>query len=173
MILTCRKANDWKTQCPTNALGAFESDPYNHQWSIKVPWLDLVKGTYKLPSSFDSFAITYTTEVTDAPNADSGEHKTYTNDVTVTPKGHPSKDATGTADVGKDVVNLVKKCTSPGPESKNLTWVTSLTALTAMDNVDLKDTLDQKGGRLIRRIPAESGARQHCRVCGRGDEAAH
>lgn len=145
VILTCRKANDWKTQCPTNALGAFESDPYNNQWSIKVPWLDLVKGTYKLPSSFDSFAITYTTEVTDAPNADSGEHKTYTNDVTVTPKGHPSKDATGTADVGKDVVNLVKKCTSPGSESKNLTWVTSLTALTAMDNVDLKDTLDQKG----------------------------
>ena len=145
VILTCRKANDWKTQCPTNALGAFESDPYNKQWSIKVPWLDLVKGTYKLPSSFDSFAITYTTEVTDAPNADSGEHKTYTNDVTVTPKGHPSKDATGTADVGKDVVNLVKKCTSPGSESKNLTWVTSMTALTAMDNVDLKDTLDQKG----------------------------
>lgn len=145
VILTCRKANDWKTQCPTNALGAFESDPYNNQWSIKVPWLDLVKGTYKLPSGFDSFAITYTTEVTDAPNADSGEHRTYTNDVTVTPEGHPSKDATGTADVGKDVVNLVKKCTSPGSESKNLTWVTSLTALTAMDNVDLKDTLDQKG----------------------------
>lgn len=145
VILTCRKANDWKTQCPTNALGAFESDLYNNQWSIKVPWLDLVKGTYKLPSGFDSFAITYTTEVTDAPNADSGEHRTYTNDVTVTPEGHPSKDATGTADVGKDVVNLVKKCTSPGSESKNLTWVTSLTALTAMDNVDLKDTLDQKG----------------------------
>lgn len=145
VILTCRKANDWRTQCPTNALGAFESDPYNNQWSIKVPWLDLVKGTYKLPSGFDSFAITYTTEVTDAPNADSGEHRTYTNDVTVTPEGHPSKDATGTADVGKDVVNLVKKCTSPGSESKNLTWVTSLTALTAMDNVDLKDTLDQKG----------------------------
>lgn len=51
VILTCRKANDWKTQCPTNALGAFESDPYNKQWSIKVPWLDLVKGTYKLPSA--------------------------------------------------------------------------------------------------------------------------
>ena len=145
VILTCRKANDWKTQCPTNALGAFESDPYNNQWSIKVPWLDLVNGTYTLPSGFDSFAITYTTEVTDAPNADSGEHRTYTNDVTVTPKGHPGKDATGTADVGKDVVNLVKKCTSPGSESKNLTWVTSLTALTAMDKVDLKDTLDQKG----------------------------
>ena len=145
VILTCRKANDWKTQCPTNALGAFESDPYNNQWSIKVPWLDLVKGTYKLPSSFDSFAITYTTEVTDAPNADSGEHKTYANDVTVTPKGHPGKSATGTADVGKDAVKIGKKCTSPGPESKNLTWVTSLTALTAMDNVDLKDTLDQKG----------------------------
>ena len=60
-------------------------------------------------------------------------------------EGRPSKGATGTADVGKDVVNLVKKCTSPGSESKNLTWVTSLTALTAMDNVDLKDTLDQKG----------------------------
>ena len=145
VILTCRKDNDWKTQCPTNAPGAFESDPYNHQWSIKVPWLDLVKGTYTLPSGFDSFAITYTTEVTNAPNADSGEHRTYTNDVKVTPKDHPSKDATGTADVGKDVVNLVKKCTSPRSESKNLTWVTSLTALTAMDNVDLKDTLDQKG----------------------------
>lgn len=145
VILTCRKDNDWKTQCPTNAPGAFESDPYNNQWSIKVPWLDLVKGTYTLPSGFDSFAITYTTEVTDAPNADSGEHRTYTNDVKVTPKDHPSKDATGTADVGKDVVNLVKKCTSSGSESKNLTWVTSLTALTAMDNVDLKDTLDQKG----------------------------
>ena len=145
VILTCRKANDWKTQCPTNALGAFESDPYNSQWSIKVPWLDLVNGTYKLPSSFDSFTITYTTEVTDAPNADSGEHRTYTNDVTVTPEDHPSKGATGTADVGKDVVNLVKKCTSLGSESKNLTWVTSLTALTAMNNVDLKDTLDQKG----------------------------
>lgn len=145
VILTCRKDNDWKTQCPTNAPGAFESDPYNNQWSIKVPWLDLVKGTYTLPSGFDSFAITYTTEVTNAPNADSGEHRTYTNDVKVTPKDHPSKDATGTADVGKDVVNLVKKCTSPRSESKNLTWVTSLTALTAMDNVDLKDTLDQKG----------------------------
>lgn len=145
VILTCRKDNDWKTQCPTNAAGAFESDPYNNQWSIKVPWLDLVKGTYTLPSGFDSFAITYTTEVTNAPNADSGEHRTYTNDVKVTPKDHPSKDATGTADVGKDVVNLVKKCTSPRSESKNLTWVTSLTALTAMDNVDLKDTLDQKG----------------------------
>lgn len=104
-----------------------------------------MKGTYTLPSGFDSFAITYTTEVTNAPNADSGEHKTYTNDVKVTPKDHPSKGATGTADVGKDVVNLVKKCTSPGSESKNLAWVTSLTALTAMDNVDLKDTLDQKG----------------------------
>lgn len=145
VILTCRKDNDWKTQCPTNAPGAFESDPYNNQWSIKVPWLDLVKGTYTLPSGFDSFAITYTTEVTNAPNADSGEHRTYTNDVKVTPKDHPSKDATGTADVGKDVVNLVKKCTSPRSESKNLTWVTSLTALTAMNNVDLKDTLDQKG----------------------------
>lgn len=145
VILTCRKDNDWKTQCPTNAPGAFESDPYNNQWSIKVPWLDLVKGTYTLPSGFDSFAITYTTEVTNAPNADSGEHRTYTNDVKVTPKDHLSKDATGTADVGKDVVNLVKKCTSPRSESKNLTWVTSLTALTAMDNVDLKDTLDQKG----------------------------
>ena len=145
VILTCRKDNDWKTQCPTNAPGAFESDPCNNQWSIKVPWLDLVKGTYTLPSGFDSFAITYTTEVTNAPNADSGEHRTYTNDVKVTPKDHPSKDATGTADVGKDVVNLVKKCTSPRSESKNLTWVTSLTALTAMDNVDLKDTLDQKG----------------------------
>lgn len=145
VILTCRKDNDWKTQCPTNAPGAFESDPYNNQWSIKVPWLDLVKGTYTLPSGFDSFAITYTTEVTNAPNADSGEHRTYTTDVKVTPKDHPSKDATGTADVGKDVVNLVKKCTSPRSESKNLTWVTSLTALTAMDNVDLKDTLDQKG----------------------------
>lgn len=145
VILTCRKDNDWKTQCPTNAPGAFESDPYNNQWSIKAPWLDLVKGTYTLPSGFDSFAITYTTEVTNAPNADSGEHRTYTNDVKVTPKDHPSKDATGTADVGKDVVNLVKKCTSPRSESKNLTWVTSLTALTAMDNVDLKDTLDQKG----------------------------
>lgn len=106
VILTCRKDNDWKTQCPTNAPGAFESDPYNNQWSIKVPWLDLVKGTYTLPSGFDSFAITYTTEVTNAPNADSGEHRTYTNDVKVTPKDHPSKDATGTADVGKDVVNL-------------------------------------------------------------------
>lgn len=145
VVLTCRKAGDWKTQCPTDAPGAFESDSYNNQWSIKVPWLDLVKGTYTLPSGFDSFAITYTTEVTDAPNADSGEHRTYTNDVTVTPEDHPSKGATGTADVGKDVVNLVKKCTSPGSESKNLTWVTSLTALTAMDNVDLKDTLDQKG----------------------------
>ena len=145
MVLTCRKANDWKTQCPTDAPGAFESDPYNHQWSIKVPWLDLVNGTYTLPSGFDSFAITYTTEVTDAPNADSGEHKTYTNDVTVTPKGHPGKSATGTADVGKDAVKIGKKCTSPGSESKNLTWVTSLTALTAMDDVDLKDTLDQKG----------------------------
>lgn len=145
VILTCRKDNDWKTQCPTNAPGAFESDPYNNQWSIKVPWLDLVKAHIRLPSGFDSFAITYTTEVTNAPNADSGEHRTYTNDVKVTPKDHPSKDATGTADVGKDVVNLVKKCTSPRSESKNLTWVTSLTALTAMDNVDLKDTLDQKG----------------------------
>lgn len=145
VVLTCRKAGDWKTQCPTDAPGAFESDSYNNQWSIKVPWLDLVKGTYTLPSGFDSFAITYTTEVTDAPNADSGEHRTYTNDVTVTPEDHPSKGATGTADVGKDVVNLVKKCTSPGSESKNLTWVTSLTALTAMDNVGLKDTLDQKG----------------------------
>lgn len=145
VILTCRKANDWKTQCPTDAPGAFESDPYNNQWSIKVPWLDLVNGTYKLPSGFDSFAITYTTEVTDAPNADSGEHRTYANDVTVTPKGHPGKSATGTADVGKDAVKIGKKCTSPGSESKNLTWVTSLTALTAMDNVDLKDTLDQKG----------------------------
>lgn len=145
VVLTCRKANDWKTQCPTDAPGAFESDPYNHQWSIKVPWLDLVNGTYTLPSGFDSFAITYTTEVTDAPNADSGEHKTYTNDVTVTPKGHPGKSATGTADVGKDAVKIGKKCTSPGSESKNLTWVTSLTALTAMDDVDLKDTLDQKG----------------------------
>ena len=145
VILTCRKANDWKTQCPTGAPGAFESDSYNNQWSIKVPWLDLVKGTYKLPSGFDSFAITYTTEVTNAPNADSGEHRTYTNDVKVTPKDHPSKGATGTADVGKDVVKLVKKCTSPGSESKNLTWVTSLTALTAMYNVELKDTLDQKG----------------------------
>ena len=145
VILTCRKDNDWKTQCPTNAPGAFKSDSYNNQWSIRVSWLDLVKGTYTLPSGFDSFAITYTTEVTNAPNADSGEHRTYTNDVRVTPKGHPSKDATGTADVGKDVVNLVKKCTSPGSESKNLTWVTSLTALTAMDSVNLKDTLDQKG----------------------------
>lgn len=145
VILTCRKANEWKTQCPINAPGAFESDSNNNQWSIKVYWPDLVKGTYTLPSGFDSFAITYTTEVTNAPNADSGEHKTYANDVKVTPKDHPSKDATGTADVGKDVVNLVKKCTSPGSESKNLTWVTSLTALTAMDNVDLKDTLDQKG----------------------------
>lgn len=145
VILTCRKDNDWKTQCPTNAPGAFKSDSYNNQWSIRVSWLDLVKGTYTLPSGFDSFAITYTTEVTNAPNADSGEHRTYTNDVRVTPKGHPSKDATGTADVGKDVVNLVKKCTSPGSESKNLTWVTSLTALTAMNNVNLKDTLDQKG----------------------------
>lgn len=145
VILTCRKANEWKTQCPINAPGAFESDSNNNQWSIKVYWPDLVKGTYKLPSGFDSFAITYTTEVTNAPNADSGEHKTYANDVKVTPKDHPSKDATGTADVGKDVVNLVKKCTSPGSESKNLTWVTSLTALTAMNNVNLKDTLDQKG----------------------------
>ncbi len=145
VILTCRKDNDWKTQCPTGAPGAFESDPHNNQWSIKVPWLDLVEGTYTLPSGFDSFAITYTTEVTNAPNADSGEHRTYTNDVKVTPKDHPSKGATGTADVGKDVVKLVKKCTSPGSESKNLTWVTSLTALTAMNNVDLKDTLDQKG----------------------------
>lgn len=145
VVLTCRKANDWKTQCPTDAPGAFESDPYNNQWSIKVPWLDLVNGTYTLPSGFDSFAITYTTEVTDAPNADSGEHRTYANDVTVTPKGHPGKSATGTADVGKDAVKIGKKCTSPGSESKNLTWVTSLTALTAMDNVDLKDTLDQKG----------------------------
>lgn len=145
VVLTCRKANDWKTQCPMGAPGAFESDPYNNQWSIKVPWLDLVNGTYTLPSGFDSFAITYTTEVTDSPNADSGEHKTYTNDVTVTPKGHPGKSATGTADVGKDAVKIGKKCTSPGSESKNLTWVTSLTALTAMDNVDLKDTLDQKG----------------------------
>lgn len=145
VILTCRKDNDWKTQCPTGAPGAFESDPHNNQWSIKVPWLDLVEGTYTLPSGFDSFAITYTTEVTNAPNVDSGEHRTYTNDVKVTPKGHPGKGATGTADVGKDVVKLVKKCTSPGSESKNLTWVTSLTALTAMDNVDLKDTLDQKG----------------------------
>lgn len=145
VILTCRKANDWKTQCPTGAPGAFESDPHNNQWSIKVPWLDLVEGTYTLPSGFDSFAITYTTEVTNAPNADSGEHRTYTNDVKVTPKDHPSKGATGTADVGKDVVKLVKKCTSPGSESKNLTWVTSLTALTAMNNVGLKDTLDQKG----------------------------
>lgn len=145
VILTCRKDNDWKTQCPTNAPGAFKSDSYNNQWSIRVSWLDLVKGTYTLPSGFDSFAITYTTEVTNAPNADSGEHRTYTNDVRVTPKGHPSKDATGAADVGKDVVKLVKKCTSPGSESKNLTWVTSLTALTAMGNVDLKDTLDQKG----------------------------
>lgn len=145
VILTCRKDNDWKTQCPTGAPGAFESDPHNNQWSIRVPWLDLVEGTYTLPSGFVSFAITYTTEVTNAPNADSGEHRTYTNDVRVTPKGHPSKGATGTADVGKDVVKLVKKCTSPGSESKNLTWVTSLTALTAMDNVDLKDTLDQKG----------------------------
>lgn len=101
--------------------------------------------TYELPSDFASFAITYTTEVTNAPNADSGEHRTYTNDVKVTPKDHSSKGATGTADVGKDVVKLVKKCTSPGSESKNLTWVTSLTALTAMNNVDLKDTLDQKG----------------------------
>lgn len=143
VILTCRKANDWKTQCPTNAPGAFKSDPHNNQWSIKLSWKDL--DTYELPSGFDSFAITYTTEVTNAPNADSGEHRTYTNDVKVTPKDHPSKDATGTADVGKDVVNLVKKCTSPRSESKNLTWVTSLTALTAMDNVDLKDTLDQKG----------------------------
>ena len=145
VLLTCRKAGDWKTQCPTDAPGAFESDSYNNQWSIKVPWLDLVKGTYTLPSGFDSFAITYTTEVTNAPNADSGEHRTYTNDVKVTPKDHPSKGATGTADVGKDVVKLVKKCTSPGSESKNLTWVTSLTALTAMYNVELKDTLDQKG----------------------------
>lgn len=145
VILTCRKANDWKTQCPTGAPGAFESDPHNNQWSIKVPWLDLVEGTYTLPSGFDSFAITYTTEVTNAPNADSGEHRTYTNDVKVTPKDHPSKGATGTADVGKDVVKLVKKCTSPGSESKNLAWVTSLTALTAMYNVELKDTLDQKG----------------------------
>lgn len=145
VVLTCRKANDWKTQCPTDAPGAFESDPYNNQWSIKVLWLDLVNGTYTLPSGFDSFAITYTTEVTDAPNADSGEHKTYTNDVTVAPQGHPGKSATGTADVGKDAVKIGKKCTSPGSESKNLTWVTSLTALTAMDNVDLKDTLDQKG----------------------------
>ena len=145
VILTCRKDNDWKTQCPTGAPGAFESDPHNNQWSIRVPWLDLVEGTYTLPSGFVSFAITYTTEVTNAPNADSGEHRTYTNDVRVTPKGHPSKGATGTADVGKDVVKLVKKCTSPGSESKNLTWVTSLTALTAMDSVDLKDTLDQKG----------------------------
>lgn len=145
VILTCRKANDWKTQCPTGAPGAFESDPHNNQWSIRVPWLDLVEGTYTLPSGFDSFAITYTTEVTNAPNADSGEHRTYTNDVRVTPKDHPSKGATGTADVGKDVVKLVKKCTSPGSESKNLAWVTSLTALTAMYNVELKDTLDQKG----------------------------
>lgn len=80
--------------------------------------------TYELPSDFASFAITYTTEVTNAPNADSGEHRTYTNDVKVTPKDHPSKGATGAADVGKDVVKLVKKCTSPGSESKNLTWVT-------------------------------------------------
>lgn len=145
VVLTCKKAGDWKTQCPTDAPGAFESDSYNNQWSIRVPWLDLVKGTYTLPSGFDSFAITYTTEVTDAPNADSGEHRTYANDVRVTPKDHPSKGAAGTADVGKDVVKLVKKCTSPGSESKNLTWVTLLTALTAMDNVDLKDTLDQKG----------------------------
>lgn len=145
VVLTCRKANDWKTQCPTDAPDAFKSDPYNNQWSIKVPWLDLVNGTYTLPSGFDSFAITYTTEVTDAPNADSGEHRTYANDVKVTPKGHPGKGATGTADVGKDAVKIGKKCTSPGSESKNLTWVTSLTALTAMDNVDLKDTLDQKG----------------------------
>ena len=145
VVLTCKKAGDWKTQCPTDAPGAFESDSYDNQWSIRVPWLDLMKGTYTLPSGFDSFAITYTTEVTDAPNADSGEHRTYANDVRVTPKDHPSKGATGTADVGKDVVKLVKKCTSPGSESKNLTWVTSLTALTAMDNVDLKDTLDQKG----------------------------
>ena len=108
VILTCRKDNDWKTQCPTNAPGAFKSDPHNNQWSISVSWLDLVKGTYTLPSGFDSFAITYTTEVTNAPNADSGEHRTYTNDVKVTPKDHPSKGATGTADVGKDVVKLVK-----------------------------------------------------------------
>lgn len=39
VVLTCRKANDWKTQCPTNATGAFKSDPYNNQWSIKVLWL--------------------------------------------------------------------------------------------------------------------------------------
>lgn len=145
VTLTCKKADDWKTQCPTDAPGAFESDPYNHQWSIKVSWKDLVNGTYTLPTGFDSFAITYTTEVTNAPNADSGEHKTYTNDVTVTPKDHPGKSATGTADVGKDAVKIGKKCTSPGSESKNLTWMTSLTALTAMDKVDLTDTLDQKG----------------------------
>ena len=145
VVLTCKKADDWKTQCPTDAPGAFKSDPYNNQWSIKVSWQDLVNGTYTLPSGFDSFAITYTTEVTDAPNADSGEHKTYTNDVTVTPEGHPGKSATGTAEVGKDAVKIGKKCTSPGSESKNLTWVTSLTALTAMDKVDLTDTLDQKG----------------------------
>lgn len=143
VVLTCRKAGDWRTQCPTDVPGAFESDSYNNQWSIRLLWKDL--DTYKLPSGFDSFAITYTTEVTDAPNADSGEHRTYTNDVTVTPQGHPGKGATGTADVGKDAVKIGKKCTSPGSESKNLTWVTSLTALTAMDNVDLKDTLDQKG----------------------------
>lgn len=143
VVLTCRKAGDWRTQCPTDVPGAFESDSYNNQWSIRLLWKDL--DTYKLPSGFDSFAITYTTEVTDAPNADSGEHKTYTNDVTVTPQGHPGKGATGTADVGKDAVKIGKKCTSPGSESKNLTWVTSLTALTAMDNVYLKDTLDQKG----------------------------
>lgn len=145
VTLTCKKADDWKTQCPTDAPGAFESDPHNHQWSIKVSWKDLVNGTYTLPTGFDSFAITYTTEVTNAPNADSGEHKTYTNDVTVTPKDHPGKSATGTADVGKDAVKIGKKCTSPGSESKNLTWMTSLTALTAMDKVDLTDTLDQKG----------------------------
>ena len=106
---------------PYGCSGAFESDPYNNQWSIKVPWLDLVNGTYTLPSGFDSFAITYTTEVTDAPNADSGEHRDLRQRCDGHAEGHPRQKATGTADVGKDAVKIGKKCTSPGSESKNLT----------------------------------------------------
>lgn len=36
VVLTCKKAGDWKTQCPTDAPGAFESDSYNDQWSIRL-----------------------------------------------------------------------------------------------------------------------------------------
>ena len=173
VVLTCKKAGDWKTQCPTDAPGAFESDSYNNQWSIRVPWLDLVKGIYTLPSGFDSFAIIYTTEVTDAPNADSGEHRTYANDVRVTPKDHPQQRRHRHGGRRQGRSEACQEVHLPGIREQE------------PHMGDLADRIDRdgqrgsqryprsEGGRLIRRIPAESGAKQHRRVYGRGDDAAH